>query len=147
MIGASLGASPRLLFVLLMAIAAFSTASGANELPHVGSRYQLIRPIYLMAEYDNLNRREVSREAARFLHAERYYDKSWVAFQTEVPVGTIMTTVGPAPKVWRLPFLASRYHVRLQPDPLRELDVLLELGRGVEGNMGGLNPEIFRRLE
>jgi len=56
-----------------------------------------------------------------------------------------MTIVGPAPKVWHLPFFSSRYFVRLDPDPSLGLDVILELNRGIEGNLDGLNPELFDR--
>ena len=68
-----------------------------------------------------------------------------VAFQCEVPVGTIMTIIGPAPKAWHLPFLANRYFVRLDPDLSRGLDVVLELNRGIEGSLDWLNPELFNR--
>lgn len=99
-----------------------------------------------MAVYDSLNNRQVSRETARaYLHSMRYYEKASVAFQCEVPAGTVMTIIGPAPKVWHLPFLADRYFVRLDPDLSRGLDVILELNRGIEGSLDGLNPELFSR--
>ncbi|BBJ23509.1 hypothetical protein W01_14360 [Candidatus Nitrotoga sp. AM1P] len=69
-----------------------------------------------------------------------------MAFQNEVPVGTIMTIIGPAPRVWHLPFFANRYFVRLDPDVSRGLDVVLELNRGIEGGLDGLNSELFSRL-
>jgi hypothetical protein len=111
-----------------------------------GSRYKIIRPLYLMAEYYSLNNRQVSRETARaYLESKQTYKKSWVAFQCEVPAGTIMTIIGPAPKVWHLPFFADRYFVHLDPDPSRGLDVILEINRGIEGNIDGLNPGLFSR--
>lgn len=111
-----------------------------------GSRYKIIRPLYLMAEYYSLNNRQVSRETARaYLESRQTYKKSWVAFQCEVPAGTIMTIIGPAPKVWHLPFFADRYFVHLDPDPSRGLDVILELNRGIEGSLDGLNPKFFSR--
>lgn len=120
----------------------------ASEEPQPENRYEIIKPMYLMAVYDSLNDRRLSRETARaYLHSTRYYDKSWVAFQVEVPAGTIMTIIGSAPKVWHLPFRADRYFVRLDPDISQGLDVLLELNRGVEGNLDGLNSELFRRME
>ena len=69
-----------------------------------------------------------------------------VAFQRKVPVGTIMTITGSAPKVWHLPFLADRYFVRLEPDLSRGLDVILELNSGIDGSLDGMNPAIFSRL-
>jgi hypothetical protein len=69
-----------------------------------------------------------------------------VAFQRIVPVGTIMTTIGPAPKRAPLPFFANRYFVLLDPTDLpSELDIILELNRGIEGSLDGLNPELFIR--
>jgi hypothetical protein len=112
-----------------------------------GSKYKIIRPLYLSAEYYSLNNRQISRETARaYLDAMRYYEKSWVAFQCEVPAGTIMTIIGPAPKVWHIPFLADRYFVHLDPDLSRGLDVILDISRGIEGNLDGLNPDLFSRL-
>lgn len=124
----------------------FCGISYASEQPKSGNRYKIIRPVYLMAVYDSLNNRQVSRETARaYLHSMRYYEKASVAFQCEVPVGTIMSIISPAPKVWYLPFLANRYFVRLDPDLSRGLDVVVELDRGIEGSLDGLNPELFSR--
>lgn len=124
----------------------FCGLSYSSDQPQPGSRYKIIRPLYLMAVYDSLNNRQVSRETARaYLHSMRYYEKASVAFQCEVPAGTVMTIIGPAPKVWHLPFLADRYFVRLDPDLSRGLDVILELNRGIEGSLDGLNPELFSR--
>ena len=118
----------------------------ASEQPQPGNRYKIIGSVYLMAVYDSLNNRQVSRETARaYLHSMQYYNKASVAFQCQVPVGTTMTIIGPAPKVWHLPFFANRYFVRLDPDLSRGLDVVLELDRGIEGSLDGLNPELFSR--
>ncbi len=117
----------------------FCDLSYASEQPQLGNRYKIIRPVYLMAVYDSLNNRQVSKETARaYLHK-----KSSVAFQCEVPVGTIMTIIGQVPKVWYLLFSANQYFVRLDPDLSRGLDVILQLDRGVEGSLDGLNPELF----
>lgn len=122
----------------------FCDLSYANEQPQLGNRYKIVRSVYLMAVYDSLNNRQVSKETARaYLHSIRYYKKSWVAFQCEVPVGTIMTIIGQVPKAWYLPFSANQYFVRLDPDLSRGLDVILQLDRGVEGSLDGLNPELF----
>jgi len=116
----------------------------ASGQPQSGNRYKIIRPVYLVAGYYSLDNRQVSRETARaYLESEKIHKRSWMAFQCEVPVGTIMTIIGPAPKVWHLPFLANRYFVRLDPDLSRGLDVVLELNRGIEGSLDGLNPELF----
>ena len=57
-----------------------------------------------------------------------------------------MTIISPAPKRLSLPFYANRYFVRLDPiDEHSEIDVILELNRGMEGSLDGLNPELFSR--
>ena len=114
-----------------------------------GNRYKVVRSVYLRAAYNSLNNKQLSRETARaYLSRQQLLAKRvWMAFQSEVPVGTIMTIIGPAPKIWHLPFLASRYFVRLDPDVSRGLDVELELDRGFEGGLDGLNPALFSRLE
>lgn len=132
------------LFVIICAT--FCGLSYASEGLQPGSQYKIVRPVYLMAAYNSLNNRQISRETARaYLELEQNAKMSWVAFQCEVPVGTIMTIIGPAPKVWHLPFFANRYFVRLAPDLSRGLDVVLELNRGIEGSLDGLNPELFSR--
>jgi hypothetical protein len=132
------------LFAVIGAI--FCGLSYASEQPRPGNQYKIIMPIYLVAAYDSLNNRQVSRETARaYLHSREIAKRSWMAFQREIPVGTIMTIIGPAPKVWHLPFLANRYFVRLDPDLSSGLDVILELNRRFEGSLDGLNPDIFSR--
>ncbi len=141
-----LRANVNVLLALIVAILC-GPAIAANDGPQPESRYEIIRPLYLMATYDDLNNRKLSRETARaHLHSMQYYEKSFVAFQTEIPIGTTMTVIGPVPKVWHLPFFANRYAVRLDPDLSRGLDVILELNRGIEGDMDGLNSELFRPL-
>ncbi len=111
-----------------------------------GSQYKIISPAYLVGVYNSLNNRLISEETARgYLEAKYSYKKATVAFQNEVPTGTIMTIIGPAPKVWHLFFLPDRYFVKLKPDLSRGLDVIIELNRGMEGDLDGLNPEIFSR--
>jgi len=133
-------------FTLFAVIGAIFCGLSYAEEPQPGNRYKIVRPVYLMAVYDSLNNRQVSRETARaYLESKRIPKRSWMAFQCEVPVGTIMTIIGPAPKVWHLPFFANRYFVRLDPDLSRGLDVILELNRGIEGSLDGLNPELFSR--
>ena len=132
---------------LVTVISHFYNQSYAADL-QPGNRYKLVRSVYLAAAYDSLNNRQLSRETARaYLFSQQLPKRVWMAFQSEVPVGTTMTIIGPAPKVWHLPFLASRYFVRLDPDVSRGLDVELELDLGFEGGLDGLNPALFSRLE
>lgn len=132
--------------MLAMIGAITSELTYATEGPQPGTQYTIVRPLYLMAAFDSLNDRRLSKETARaYLHSTRYYERSFVAFQVEVPVGTIMTILSPAPKLRHLPFAANRYFVKLEPDPSRGLDVVLELNRGIEGSVDGLNPKIFER--
>ena len=120
--------------------------AGGRILP--GNRYKIITPVYLMGVYNSLNDRRISKDAARaYLHDQRYANRSFVAFQEKVPAGTIMTIMSPAPKVWHLFFFPERYFVKLKPDLSRGLDVILELNRGMEGALDGLNPEIFNRVQ
>jgi hypothetical protein len=101
-----------------------------------------------MAVYNSLNNKRVNKETARaYLHSQKYYDKAEVAFQCEVPAGTIITIVGTAPKVWLIPFFADRYFIQLTPDLSRGLEILLELNRGMDGSLDGLNPEIFTPMK
>ena len=134
-------------FTLFTVISIFYNQSYAEEL-QPGNRYKIVRRVYLAAAYNSPNNKQLSRATTRaYLFPQQLPPRYWLAFQSEVPVGTIMTIIGPAPKVWHLPFLASRYFVRLDPDVSRGLDVEIELDRWFKGGLDGLNPEYFSRLE
>lgn len=135
----------RALFALIISML-FCSISVAGEEPKKGSKYKIIGSVYIMGVYDDLNDRRVSKKTAKaFLHSERYAQKSFVAFQEKVPVGTILTIKEVKAKVWYIPFFPSRYLVHLEPDISQGLDVVLELSRGMEGDFDGLNSEIFER--
>ncbi len=131
---------------LIMIIFFLFSRSYAEDLK-VGQKYKIIKPVYLMGVYDSLNNRTLSKSTARaYLHSEEYYKKSFVAFQTEVPTGTVMTIIGPAPKPWYLYFYADQYFIKLDPDLSQGLEIKIQLDRGMAGNLDGLNPEIFSRM-
>jgi hypothetical protein len=132
------------LFAVIGAI--FCDPSYASEEIQPGNRYKIVGTMYLSGVYRNLNIRKLNRQmAVGSLTAVRFSGPE-VAFQHIVPVGTIMINVGPAPKRVSLPFFANRYFVRLDPtDMPSELDIILELNRGIEGSLDGLNPELFSR--
>jgi hypothetical protein len=119
----------------------------ASEQPQPGNRYKIVGPVYLSGVYRNLNNRQLNRQMAVASLTAVQFSGPEVAFQRLVPVGTIITIIGPAPKRVSLPFFANRYFVRLDPaEPSSELDVILELNRGIEGNLDGLNPKLFNLL-
>jgi hypothetical protein len=135
-------------FQVLLLLCALTAGCSSNDVARLQpeSRYKLISPVYLMAVYDDVDNKQLSRETARaYLYSIELAHRYFTAFQTEVPVGTIMTIIGPAPKIWYLPFAADRYLVRLEPDVSRGLDVELALDRGMEGSLDGLNPKLFCR--
>ena len=147
----------KLHFFLLMVLSAMGfvlcRSSYASELPKSGNRYKIIRTIYLDAWYYSLNDKHKSKPiskktACAYLDAVHNADRVYHAFRTEVPAGTIMTIIGSEPKIWFLPFLGKRYFVLLEPDLSRGLDVMLDLDNiGIEGNLDGLNPDIFLKIE
>jgi len=126
----------------------FGCQSYGSEQLQPRSRYKIVKPVYLSAIYNNFDSKVVlgGKTGLAYLQAEKYYKKASVAFQCKVPAGTIMTIVGPAPKVLFIPFFPDRYLVKLEPDLSRGLGVILQLDRGFEGNLDGLNPELFIRL-
>ena len=138
-------------FTLFAVIGAMFCGPSYAEGPQPGNRYKIVKPVYLIAAYESLNNRQVSREtASAYLRPRQSPKRAWLAFQSEVPIGTIMVIIAPAPKpeVWHFPFFLKRYSVylvRLDPDLSRGLDVMLELSLGMEGSLDGLNPELFSR--
>lgn len=131
---------------LFTVICIFCGLSYANDKPQIGNQYKIVGPMYLSGIYLNLNSRQLNRQLAFGDLTAVQFSGPEVAFQRKVPVGTIMTIVDRAPKRVPLPFYANRYFIRLEPvDPPSELDVILELNRGIEGSLDGLNPELFSR--
>lgn len=141
------GSAFKLRFLLFGISSIFCSSGFAGEL-RSGSQYRIIRPMYLMAVYNDVENKVLSKETARgYLHTTELYNTRWVAFQVEIPVGTVMTIIEPTSKVLPLPFFARRYLVYLEPDASRGLDVELALNRGLEGNLDGLNPEFFSKFK
>lgn len=88
----------------------------------------------------------MSRQTAHaYLGAIKVATKSYTAFQTEVPSGTSVTIITKTSRPWYHIFAADTYLVKLDPDLSQGLDVELQLNRGLEGNLDGLNSEIFIR--
>ena len=125
----------------------FCGLSYASEQPQPENRYKIIGPVYLSGVYRDLNNRQLTKQLAFGSLTPFQFSGSEVAFQCKVPVGTIMTIIGPAPKPWALFFSPNRYFVKLDPDLSRGLDVILKLKRGMEGSLDELNPELFSRYE
>lgn len=137
--------------ILLIFLAGFGTIfynyKNASDKLQPKNRYIIISPLFLMAVYNNFNNKQLTKDTARaYLHDQQYANKTFVAFQCRVPTETIMTIIGPAPKIWHVPFFPKRYFVRLKPDLSRGLDIILELNRGLDGNLDGLNSELFSKL-
>jgi hypothetical protein len=131
----------------IMLAATSCSANSSGEDLTLGAKYEIIRPVYLEGVYNSLDDRKISPEkATAYLTGVKYAKRSEVAFQVEVPAGTVMTVVSSASRVIHLPYIVDQYHVRLTPDVSRGLDVLLSLDRGLEGDLDGLNSQIFRRI-
>jgi len=131
---------------LIMIVFFLFSRSYAEDLK-AGQKYKIVKPVYLMGVYSSLNNKTLSKDTAKaYLHAEKYVEKSFVAFQTEVPTGTVMTIIGPASKAWYLFFQGDKYFIKLEPDLSQGLEIEVQLDRGIEGSLDGLNPEIFSRM-
>ncbi|MFZ4404216.1 MAG: hypothetical protein ACOYOK_08965 [Pseudobdellovibrionaceae bacterium] len=131
---------------LIMIIFFLFSRSYAEDLK-AGHRYKIIKPIYLAAWYKDLGNKKINKEAAdAYLAVSKNADRPYIGFQAEVPTGTVMTIIGPAPKPWYLYFQGDIYFIKLEPDLSQGLDIKLQLDRWMEGNLDGLNPEIFSRM-
>lgn len=109
-----------------------------------GRKYKIKRPIYIVGNYDDNSNKTISRQTAHaFLGAAKVATKSYTAFQSEVPTGTIVTIVTKTTRPWYHFFAADTYQVSLYPDVSQGLEVELQLNRGFEGNLDGLNSDIF----
>lgn len=113
-----------------------------------GASYKLMRSAYLTALYESMEDKWAGKGAARaYLQPERYAKTRWVAFQIEVPAGTVMRIVRPAPPAKDLLRRYDAYYVHLDPDPSRQLNVIVQLFRGFADTSGGLSPVFFERID
>lgn len=127
-------------------ITAICNTSYAKEL-QAGKQYKIIKSVYLTGEYIDRGNKVLSKETAiAYLDSYKYAMKSYTAFKTEIPIGTVMTIIGPAPKAWYLFFQGDFYFIKLAPDLSQGIDIKLQLDRGIDGDLDGLNPEIFSQL-
>jgi len=134
-----------LLACAILIMTSCSVNSSGKELK-LGAQYETIQPVYLKGVYNSLNDRTLSRETAHaYIKTVQQYNKAEVAFQVELPVGTIMTIASSAKSVLHIPFFVDQYVVTLTPDLSQGLDVILSLDRGLDGDLDGLNPEIFKK--
>jgi hypothetical protein len=133
---------------VFVAIMIGSTSAVADAIrPQLGATYKIVRPIYLMAVYESMDEKLAGRGAVRaYLQPERYAKTRWVAFQCKVPAGTVMTIIRPAPSAKDLWNRYDAYYVQLDPDPSRQLDVIVQLFRGFGDASGGLSAEFFERV-
>ena len=130
----------------MLMIATVCNTSYAKELV-AGKKYKIIKPTYLTGEFIDRGAKILSKETAiAYLDSYKYAMKSYTAFKTEVPIGTVMTIIIIAPKAWYLFFQGDFYFIKLDPDLSQGLDIKLQLDRGIEGDLDGLNPEIFSRM-
>jgi hypothetical protein len=112
-----------------------------------GESYRIVRSVDLMAVHESMSdRREGKKPKLAYLHPQRYAMTRWVAYQCEVPAGTVMAIVRPAPRVkgFGHPYLA--YYVKLQPNPPGQQEVIVGLSRGFGDESGRLNPEFFQHV-
>lgn len=139
------GAVPSVVFRVTLMRSASAIAGDVQLQP--GTSYKIVRPVYLMAVYESVAEKAAEKGAAlAYLQPERYAKTRWVAFQCKVPAGTVMRVVGPAPPARDLWHRYDAYYVHLQPDPSRQIDVIVQLFRGFADASGGLSPEFFERM-
>ena len=133
--------------IKLIIIMFFLFSKSYAEDVKAGQMYKIIKPIYMAAWYKNLGNKKINKDAAdAYLSVSKNADRPYIGYQTEIPVGTVITIIGPAPKKWYLFFQGDFYFIKLEPDLSQGLDVKLQLDRGMEGSLDGLNPEIFNRM-
>lgn len=131
---------------LMILVFVLSNTAYAGDLM-LGKKYQLMKPIYIMGQYNDIGNKTISKETARaFLNTIELATRNFTAFQEEVPVGTVITIVKLMPKPWYLYFNSDYYLVTLDPDISRGIEVELPLDDSFKGSLDGLNTEIFKSM-
>ncbi len=133
-------------FLLSIALA-FAFLSSAcsdtpGEGPQIGARYTVNGTLYATGIFSATSNRQLSYvELVPIL-----ISGPEVAFRHFVPIGTTLIFVEALPRRLWMPFFPLRYKVRLEPTDLpKNVDTILELGRGNEGTLDGLNPNLYKR--
>lgn len=137
------------LSVAFLAILMGSGLSMAGDAKlQLGASYKIVRPVYLMAVYKSMDEKRSGKGAAvAYLQPERYAETRWTAFQCEIPAGTTMKIIGPAPPAKDFLRSYDAYYVQLAPDSSRKLDVIVQLFKGFADARGGLSAEFFERMQ
>jgi hypothetical protein len=127
---------------MVIALALTMSIAKACEEVKVGDRYEVVGTLYAHGVYLDLNVRQLSIIILGPVRARG----PEVAFEREIPKGTVITISGNSDR--RSPFGSNRYFVELSPTELpSDVNIVLELHRGNEGESTPLNPQIFRKVQ
>jgi len=131
----------KLFFLVLLSL---FTGCEYSQFIQSGNKYKTIKSMYLFAEYKIGYNKKVSKKTAiAYFESKCRAKRRFTKFQKKVPVGTIKTIENRAPKPWYLYFQRDRYFVKLSPDLSEGLDIQIQLDSGIDGDLDGLNPELF----
>lgn len=134
-----------IVLVLTLTVSGFAVTVEVQLRP--GESYKIVNSVYLMAVYESMDDKRESRGPTRaYLQPERYAKTRWVAFQCAVPVGTVMTIVGPAPPARELWNRYDAYYVNLKLNPSRQLAVIVPVARAFSDTSGGLSRKFFEPM-
>jgi hypothetical protein len=133
-------------FFLSIALASALLSSACSDTPEegpqIGARYTVHGTLNATGIFSATSNRELSHVVLIPILTSG----SEVAFRHVVPIGTNLIIVEELPKRLGIPFFPRRYKVRLEPTDLpNNVDTILELGRGNEGALDGLNPNLYKR--
>lgn len=117
-------------------------SSGDAEL-RAGQRCEVVGPLYAHGVTDDLGSKKISLVSVVPLRLSG----PEIVFRRVVPIGSLLTIVGEAPRK-PLQFLyPARYIAQISElDAPAGVPVVIDLSRGIEGKPNMLNPEIFRPL-
>ena len=132
---------------IIIVVMALCNTTYAGDLM-LGKKYVLIKPIYIMGQYNDIGNKILNKQSARaFLSSVKLAKRNFTAFQEVVPIGTTIVILKLTPKPWYLYFNSDYYLVALDPDLSRGVEVELPIDDAFKGSLDGLSPEIFKRVE
>lgn len=136
----------KILYIFLTIILLHCENANANDFK-IGKKYKTIKTLFIEGVYNNSSNTKLSKESASaFISQNKHYKKSNIAFQNEIPTGTIITIIGRVPKPWYSYFNSDRYFVKLEPDLSQGLEVILSVDSLLEKGLGtsiDLKSDIF----
>ena len=136
------------IFVCVSTLCSLSCTSGNTcETTSLSGRYKVLRPVYAVGVFNNAQYKASTPDAVTvYIKARRMYPKRDIAFQHEVPEGTIIQVKCRVRTPWFNPLIEPLYCVSIEEHNYADYQSFLQMIPSLRGEDGGLNPWLFEKI-